>query len=599
MKEKILNQRFEYFKILPYKNYSSLDKGKLVNQFIHGTVDIIFPKMTGMQHFFLIQENNIKRKNTRFFYGDDGCKEIRLEPYLTNKPEFLTTKIRHLKKHFGNPFSSFNVNILERTVTFDENTLSIKFNDYSKNRQFNCRYFKKQSFSYGLKFDFKTGNIFTYGGGKKKRIRQNNFLHLNEIIYYLFPYKCGINSNGEIKKEFYENFNDDEFFKIILDVFKNKLPNEKDITFDGDNNKEILLKLIIHFFKVINEIKVPNDFLFLIRNLYPTKKFLKKNDNRLISAILDRLEIKSKSTIKLLHKYPKMKFSSLKVLKTYFGKEKLHKYIHNINPEYFVLSEKLNILQGYLIEDTFINNRFEFNIKDSERTCVLKIINHLTEDLIKLDENYQIIGNQLNNVIGQINDHLNMVTLIREFIPNVEMRAQTMVDFQTEHFEFSKLQRTLRKGHSVKYLFEKDLIEYIEEPIKVLRKDLNNKTFYPVLLKIDDDYTEEGNHMHHCVATYSNKKTSIIVSLREDNPKSNERVTCEFNVNNKSCLQEKYFCNASPPEKFEEALHILRNKIKNYKGSIESIGKIHVPLRINGLTIEKAPELDIWELPFN
>ena len=95
--------------------------------------------------------------------------------------------------------------------------------------------------------------------------------------------------------------------------------------------------------------------------------------------------------------------------------------------------------------------------------------------------------------------------------------------------------------------------------------------------------------MHHCVATYADRENSIIVSLREDSAFGSERVTSEFNAMDKNCVQSKYFCNAKPPERFGEALAILKNKVLSYPYSIKSIGKEKVPLVINGIEVKKEP----------
>jgi hypothetical protein len=101
--------------------------------------------------------------------------------------------------------------------------------------------------------------------------------------------------------------------------------------------------------------------------------------------------------------------------------------------------------------------------------------------------------------------------------------------------------------------------------------------------------------MHHCVASYSNKEISIIISLRKDDPFGTERVTNEFDVRDKSCLQSRYFCNAAPPENFVEALDILKTKILEYKGSIKSLEKREIPLVINGKQVQpKVESLDIF-----
>jgi hypothetical protein len=119
-------------------------------------------------------------------------------------------------------------------------------------------------------------------------------------------------------------------------------------------------------------------------------------------------------------------------------------------------------------------------------------------------------------------------------------------------------------------------------------------------LKIDAEYTEEGAHMHHCVATYADRENSIIVSLREGSTVGHERVTCEFNLQ-KHLVQAKYFCNAQPPDRFENVIDKLGHKIHFYSGSIKSISKEKIPLVINGKTIkiEERTDDSIFNLLFD
>jgi hypothetical protein len=191
----------------------------------------------------------------------------------------------------------------------------------------------------------------------------------------------------------------------------------------------------------------------------------------------------------------------------------------------------------------------------------------------------------------------------------MEMRCQTIRDFHAEHLEFSKIDRSIKKGYSIEYKFDSRLIEHVEEPIyprinlgfedaPVYTTDMDGTpVYYPVILKIDAEYTEEGKHMHHCVGSYADKEMSVIVSLREGSVDGQERVTCEFDPRDKSCVQAKYFCNAMPPERFEFAIEKVKHRIKIYKGSIKSLSKEKVPLIINGVQLKISnPHDDFLEM---
>jgi|694.fasta_scaffold34623_7 hypothetical protein len=626
MKKVVLAQRFQFYAIEPYKDYTSLEKKRenevrkeldlglsnidffetLLTNIKDGTESRV--KFKGGHKIRLFNKKELKKKNTKYFYSNElEGEQINLDNWNPSFPTFYTTKERHLLKHYGRPLSSVSVEIQERNITVDEDTISVRFYVYKKSRVVNCKFFKKTRTALGFKINFKTGNVISYEGTEKPKIRQNNFKHLSQVLNQFFGrtaisiiYIRGNDSDKDhpINKEANNVFNDDEFMKCLFHSILSKIPHNANIISNTELNiRKKMLLISMETFISVNKIKVPNDYKRLLMEAYPTKHFLKKNDNKLVAAILDRIGIKSKSTIRLLHKFPKIDISKLILMARYFGYDDLHKYIHNINEKYWGIPKE----KGIFSDDSSIyfamENKHIYDIKDSEKSCLLKLINEFIEKIDTEDDGYKssnssLMGNSIvRSQFGAFNDHLDMLIKIRRFLPNIEMRANNLSDFHNEHLELAKLDRQIKKGYSIKYVFEDKLIKHIEKPIIV--KNLDDEimgTFYPVLLKIDGEYTEEGGHMHHCVASYADKEKSIIVSLREDNVLGNERVTCEYDVRDKGCVQEKYFCNAKPPERFETALVILQDRILAYKGSIKSISKERIPLVINGVQLAVKEE---------
>jgi hypothetical protein len=178
-----------------------------------------------------------------------------------------------------------------------------------------------------------------------------------------------------------------------------------------------------------------------------------------------------------------------------------------------------------------------------------------------------------------------MIRTINEYDPNVKMRARTYTDFTTEHTEFSKLISVINKGWSTEYIFDNRMVRNVES---VIKNEFNGTDyqFNPVILKRDEEYSEEGSFMHHCVASYSNKKESIIVSLRTNF--GLDRVTCEFNKKTGECLQERYFCNKLPPEYFIDALKTLKERIKKSSSNrlLDHIDIKKVKVKINGVEVK-------------
>ncbi len=625
MKKTVLTQRFQFYTIEPYKDYSTIES-KVENQ-VHedlnlelDNIDFFSPDVVriangaeldrflrGKFKIKLHNKKEYKKKNTKYFYSNEKDGEmIRLDNWSNRIPTFYTTKERHLLKHYGRVFSSVATEIYERNISIDGDTISVRFYVYRKARTVNSKYFKKNRSAFGFKINFRTGNVMSYEGVKTPKIRQNNFKHLMQVLMNFFSrtsgniiHMWGGNSKDEhpLNLEAKKIFDDSEFMKCLSHSILSKLPYVETINSnDHTNIGAKVLSMIMRVFVEINKIKVPNHYEGLIMDAYPTKKFLKKNENKLIASILDRLGIKSKGTIKLLHKHPDIDIKKLILLARYFGYKNLHKYIHNVNEKFFINPKKKNneLMGGSIYEA--LTSKYEYDIKDSERKCLLKLINEFfSQDRLKYEEN-NVITLYENTQLMQFhtfNDHLDMLVKIRAQLPHIEMTASNLKDFHNEHLEFSSIDRAIRKGYSIKYVFEDRLIKHIEEPILIKDEHGNlTQTFYPVLLKIDGEYSEEGSHMHHCVASYADKERSIIVSVREGSPTGSERVTCEFDVRDKSCVQAKYFCNAVPPERFEFALEKTKHRVNIFRGSIKSTSKEKVPLVINGVQLEvKEPDV--------
>lgn len=625
MKKTILAQRFQFYTIEPYKDYSRLDS-KYDNQ-IHEDLDLELDNIDFfstnvikvedgkdlemvLRNKFKLKLHNkkeYKRKNTKYFYSNlKNGEMVRLENWSSRTPTFYTTQERHLLKHYGRPFSSVSTDLHERNITMDNDTISVRFYIYRKSRTVNNKYFKKTKSAFGFKINFRTGNVMSYEGTNVPRIRQNNFKHLMQVLMLFFNRTSGpvihmwssdLKNRHPLNIEAEKIFDDAEFLKSLTHCILSKLPHIQIIGLDNEASSPAkVLSMVMKAFIDINKIKVPNDYHKLIIDAYPTKRFLKKNENKLIASILDRLGIKSKGTIKLLHKRPDLDIKKLLLLARYFGYKNLYKYIHNVDEKFFVNCKNKNpqLINESIYES--LSTKYEYDIKDSERKCLLKLINEFfSQDRLKYEEG-NVITFYDNTQIMQFNtfnDHLDMLVKIRAQLPHIEMTASNLKDFHNEHLEFSNIDRAIRKGYSIKYVFEDKLIKHIEEPI-LTRDEYGNliETYYPVLLKIDGEYTEEGKHMHHCVASYADKERSIIVSLREGSPMGSERVTCEFDVRDKSCVQSKYFCNAVPPERFEFALEKIKDRVKIFRGSIKSLSKEKVPLVINGIQLEvKNPDV--------
>jgi len=616
MKKEILVQRYTFSEIHPFRDYSKLsEKPKNLG---FNTFDVFTKTKDDFEDIFtpsysrttieLESKSELRRKNTKFFYSPEPTGiNIPLNGFFSYKNgAYFTKNDKQIKRHFGRAFSSVETYLYERSIIQNGDKLTIKLFTHTKKRFVNCKYFKKASTINGISINLKTGDITTFEkayNSPQMKARKNTFANVMMALESPITWfneravKCINNTDFEsckrIKNEIGEEFNDKTFHQTLyhfFNTFQNHRTEEPNYN-SKDECREWIYNNLIDLFVLIKGIKTPNNYRRLISICYPTKPFLKRNDNKLIAAILDRLGIKSKQTVRILHQIPNADIRGLFRLKRYFG-DGLFKYLSNIDVRLFdeTLPTKVSPYNNnFYKEKVTYENTFDLN--DTEKYNLIKLF----EEFSKNNENNHRLESVFNSQLNQVDDHFHMIKKLRDYYPDIMMRAKTWQEFHNEHLELSRLDRLIKKGSVIEYVFDEKLISTIEEPIKVWELDgiVHNekyRMYYPVLLKQEMEYSEEGSHMHHCVASYSNKEISIIVSLRADSPVGTERVTNEFDVRDKTCTQSRYFCNQTPPEHFEDALDALKRRITNYKYSIKSTEKRVIPLTINGIEVAKKPD---------
>lgn len=616
--EEILSQRFNYAVIVPFRNYCRLDEkksdnGTTFNSDLDDLDEFDFSSKNITKIRFGILGPKVgkiislpkKRGNriTNFFYDNSNVQENFQINYLlkTDLKEFHTTKDQQIKRHFGNPFSSMTVYTMERSIRRHGDKVTIKIYCQIKGRDFNCKFFKKRFTVNSLTINTVTGNITTLSmvNGKNQKIqsfRTNSFGTIHRLLEnndLIGNDSSHVSKFSRVYSEFLEAFDSNIFLNTIYKTLE--LP---------ENSEKKLSDLLVQKFVEKKKIKVSNNYQYWIENFYPTEKFLKKNDRKLIASILDMFKIKSKVTIKIMHENDKVDIFSLAEL-CYFLGDNFSKYIGNIDVSLFnYQSDENQPYPANYKHEFHINSKGKYLINDVEKENIVKIIN---ESAVPIKHKF----------ITELNDHFNMIKKLRQYSPDLHMNARTQMEFHHEHLELSKMMTFIKKGWVIEYKFSDKMVDAIEEPVTVqidlTEYDDNNQpigpnkfdniTFYPYILKREEEYDEEGRTMHHCVASYSDKDRSIIVSLRTKD--LSDRVTCEFDCQTGNMLQARHFCNKRPPGDMELAITQLQDRAKYYAriGLLHSLEKKKVPVKING--IEIIPEVkeprrfeDIFNLPY-
>lgn len=605
----LIKQRFSYFRIHLIRDNCMLSEVKpepikitedveLDYIFTEKKVGRILEPVTSIgakYETIKLEPKPIKGPKTKYFYHDE--KEYVSFPNLTKEP-FHTTKERHLKRHYGNPFASIHIVTYERTIELRDGKLYIRCYKNTRYRNFNWKYFRKSSKVMTLTIDLQKGDFtigdLNFGKNKSKRFRKNSFTTLEILLgsNTLFNLKKEFNSNLKISSEFDEAFNEQKFIQTIKDFIPN-IPDAIQDLFD----KHGFLTSFIEFFVEKKKIKTPNDFIPLIKQYYPTEKFLKKNQRKLMQSILDSYGINSKFTLKLFHEKPKLNLQEFSCFCDLLGKD-YPKYLGSLKPEcldFFINNEGSSNLTTPLELRGARNHHRHLFIDNIDRENIIKILNSLIGPSERVGHS---VANVTRGLYTLIKDHFDMIEKVREFDPNLKMRATNYNDFHTEHIELSKTCSLIKKGWSIEYQYDNRMVRLVEESINTNFENTNYE-FKPVILKREEEYSEEGTFMHHCVASYANKESSMIISLRING--GSDRVTCEFNKKTGENIQERHFCNKLPPEYFGEPLEILKKRVRKFASQrlLNHIDMKKVKVKINGKEVADRTEPDLFEQLLN
>ena len=586
MEEILIHQKFRYATISLLKNYCEIEP----KQYLVSNDDIFNDTSTGRTEMVEIS-GSYKRPTAHYFYTkNEGSMEHASFHQVVYKHK--TTKDQQIKRHYNNPFAEIEVKIYERKIKRNGSKVTLSSTEFIKRRHYNDKYFSSATRRTSFTFDLEKGNFtivrYQKGRGKSKvDFTTNSFKSLYSSIKEtpgIFKLGEYVNLSKEAKlihNDFKIEINDNEFRKMICNLFA--VPYES-----TSNEFANFYKNFINIFVATKKIRIPDgEYKHFLEHFYPTEKYFKKNDRKLIASVLDKMGIKSKVTIKIFHKYPNIHLVSFAKLCYILG-DNYSKYIANIYPQCLIESNKHSYIfnEVYIIHsliDDFKEQVKSFDINDDEKENVIKLYSDFAVHPTRITEDN----------VRDIFDHFRMLNQIRKYDPTIRMKARNHPEFMSEHQQLSKITSTIKKGWVTEYQFDEKMTTEVEKPIKSYCECKDHEgeptyvMLYPYILKREEDYHEEGSFMHHCVASYVNTDKSIIVSLRTEH--GSNRVTSEFNIQDGRCIQSRHFCNGQPPEEFIDGLEALKDKIVKHArwGLLNWKEKLRVPVKINGVEIPR------------
>jgi hypothetical protein len=404
------------------------------------------------------------------------------------------------EKNYGNPLCSLlRMNKLI-VVEKETNKISIKIFYNRTLRKVGNPYFELSTNLTFLTYNFKThdlyhGTITNYHKKRKfqKKLYRNQFWR--EPIQIVIDY---------IKSVLFPNQkeNIDQITKHIIKIFFKNIPNSN--IDDNLNPNEKIFKLRSDSIGV----KLPDNWR-IFHNIYPTpsKKLLRKYDFKYIEALQSFYGLNGDKFRKIFHQLTNINGKALESAVKCFGPE----FIKNQNTSEVI--KIINFDKHYDLSYSYVIDHFnKCNLSKQEISNFWKLfISSANGDI-----HY-----------GSLLEHLNFIIKLKEFGENVKLRAKTENDFTEEHASFSSILQSYKNGFVYRF-YNQDFINRVQIPI------FDKENYYPIILTTTEEYNQESAVQSNCVRGYSDKASSVIISLRKGDPSSKERATIEYNCSKKS-----------------------------------------------------------------
>jgi len=444
-----------------------------------------------------------KDKSKAYFFGIDKSFDDK-NVYLEN---------------YGNKLAE--VSCLRKTVVVERegDKVRIALYQHKKFRKVGKTFFSTTFNRLYLTYNLKTNNFYitdmikSRGQRMWKRVRCNNFIGLGRVSDMVTDLKV----NG---------VNDDSIFKCFL----RELSEEFNYTYPFST-------VFIEIFIKRNGFKGPNNMIPIVRDCYPGKKLIKKHNGKVVSAILTKLNLNSKYFNSVFND----EFPDIGIIVDYM--QMLGpKYTRTIDKKFFKLEKSPYRTYDNLSswDSREVNSDFEI-LTDYDRKNIVKLINNFTglngPSHSNMNRNFQ------RNITGMIKDHINIMTIIKPFEPELKFTNMSFDEFIEEHSRCSERLSLYKNSEEIYYLYDEKMVERVNSEFKGAEFKL---------LTNDLEYIEESTYQSNCIRTYVDKFKSVIISLRKDK----ERVTMEFNRLGECIQKRSRFNDIVPEHLYEYTEHI-------------------------------------------
>lgn len=397
-------------------------------------------------------------------------------------------------KNYGNPLCTISKNYAMIVVEKYGDKVSIKLFTGIRNRKKGSTFFRVNKQMTYVTINTKTKNFysgFLENYHKKRKFRRKlrkNYIKSDPIINFY-----------AVSKTTFDKLSENSFpsIKQGVDVFLKEVFGKD---FDKVNYGHILLK----YYLDKKTIKYPNNFI-VFREFLQYRDFnqiLKKNNNKLVDALMEFLNLKGKIIKKVLHN------------------------INNLNYDvYFFLKQLFEpwIDQDYDLLLKVFNSNFYHYFSDISYEELNK--NSSLEERRRMFNFFKNFVITYKIGLVTFTDHINMFLRLKNYgEPNIKWVCESDLDFFNEqHIDWSEKVDKYKRGTFYRY-YPSFMSKFLDE-IKC-----DGEKYCPVLLTNSDDYVEESKTQSNCVRTYIIKPSSIILSLRKGSFESKNRATVEYQI---------------------------------------------------------------------
>jgi hypothetical protein len=417
-------------------------------------------------------------------------------PLFIHHKTYNTEEI--FSENFANPMFSITKTYFMVVVEKEGDKVAIKIFNGFKHRRAGVQWFKKSKSMQFITVNTKTGDVYVGGITNyhlkkkcRKNIRRNYFINdpLGQLV-------------SIIKNNMKDRENKESSFAIAVNAVSTFMNH---IDYGQDYGDLTFSQRLFKFYLNKRGIKFPNNFhVFMPEWFGPDiRKHLKKNDNRMVDAIMKHFDVSGKKVKKALHNCTYLNLGPYKFAKTLFGDDWLNQ------------------------DDTLILECFNSNISFSDLPP--NFLNFVSnEELKRVFELFKevIIKQTLDSYT--FSDHIRMYTNLKEY-GEQDLKWMSSKDskssFREEHLDWTDKIQYYRQGVYTR-IYPDYSYDFINKSITI-----GEDTYYPVLLDETSNYNEESSLQSNCVKTYIGKCSSIIVSLRKGSNDSNERATIEYKLN--------------------------------------------------------------------